>query len=465
MGTFGEYTGRGIIPEEKKSLFVKQMLKLLHVGGMMKIEEINMFGHKFWLLNPVDGAQTGTVPFYYNYFEDDSWEGAEFDTIGLGLFSGKIGYSEFNDAIMAAYSLYEVYDEMPGVPEIDRDAINTGRYLRWINCVLGTEFSFENRLSNLWNVAERYVLENDYDEWGINYNKLMSLIPEQYRYAVCGTDFSDLLYIVEGTDSLCEEDVKEGSYPYDVFTCKKVLKKFLLSSEKKGMKQLQQLLKKEYSARKSEKKNELKELAEMTLFLPARVFLYLAAEMKEVEFWPLWKDIKEDVYKDEIRKQYANQELEAWRRQKRKEPLPPLSTEKFLGNNRKELQDKDRLYWWDGTPEVEIDDETNKWLDELSKKHKKIVQEKGESLESETFLKDYITLFADLCNSEMRVIPFQSMFYEFIQNCKDKTYLAAIELFKEMASVEEKDIDVKKTIKRYLSVLANRDLRKKYFDF
>lgn len=59
--------------------------------------------------------------------------------------------------------------------------------------------------------------------------------------------------------------------------------------------------------RREKSRNEnLKALAELSLFLPARVFVYLAAEIKQESFWKLWEEWKDKVYYDEQMKQYAS---------------------------------------------------------------------------------------------------------------------------------------------------------------
>ena len=76
MGTFASYTGEMNIPEEKRNDFRKQMMKLLNYGGMMNPEQVSMFGRKLFLLNPVELSEETYVNFWYNYFEESSWERA-----------------------------------------------------------------------------------------------------------------------------------------------------------------------------------------------------------------------------------------------------------------------------------------------------------------------------------------------------------------------------------------------------
>ena len=152
------------------------------------------------------------------------------------------------------------------------------------------------------------------------------------------------------------------------------------------------------------------------------------------------------------------------------------------------LSDDDRLFWWDGTDEVKISEQLDKWLKELSSKHKRLKKARNILDVGGDFLVYFINTLKDADNYYTRIMPFQSMFYEFLQNGKDPDYIAAVKLFKNLSTSDEyrksgKIIDhirykswdltsknvtcneARIKLKRYLSVMANRKLRKKYFDF
>ena len=79
---------------------------------------------------------------------------------------------------------------------------------------------------------------------------------------------------------------------------------------------------------------------------------------------------------------------------------------------------------------------------------------------------------------------YQNMFYEFLQNGTDRRYLAAVRLLEELTEENREAGKIIRrvgswhlanrnvthnsgriTMKRYLSVMANQALRKKYFGF
>lgn len=503
MGTFGNYTGSMDIPEKKREEFTKQVAKLLYYGGMMQFEEISMYGHNIGLLKPIEICPGGEVHFHFNYFEDDGWETAGFNADRAHFYSNKIGGAEFNDVITAIHFLYEVYDENPGFATIDGEVVNSSGYVGWINHILGTNFSMKKRYK-LWDNVEEFALErvDDYEE-PCKVGDVMNFIPWGMRYAAGGTEFSDLMYITRGTDTLTMEEFEPGTYPEDVYKCKKALEVFFANScDEKAIDKIWEMIKLDRDARERIESISLKSIAEMSLILPARVIVYLTAELKGLKFWKLWKDIHQSVYQDQIMKKYVSDELMEERRKAIEEPIWPIRTSQFLRqdgcftfyNTPKELRgkpnyyisDDDRLYWWDNSDEVRISYSMDKWLKNLAQLHKELEMKLPETKANQNdFLKDFLSLLVEINQYYKRIFPFQSMFYEFLQNGSRKEYRAAVELLrklsednKENGKIIEKashgwDITSRNVthnigrlrLKRYFSVMANKRLRKNYFGF
>lgn len=501
MGTFADYSGSMII--ENKEEFTQMMSKILYYGGMMTFEEVKMFGHKIVLLRPVK-IENKTEYFHYNYFEDDAWETAGYNPENNRLFSGKIGSCEFNDVITAAYMLYEQYDKEPGTVKVDGEVVHHPQYVGWLNHILGTRFSMKHRF-RIWDIVEKDVFyEINYRGNGeVSSSDIMSYIPSGLFCAAGGTDLTDLLYIVNGTDSLTEDMVEEETYSADVLKCKKALMNYINFVGEKGESELLELVKMKREERSTITDATLKPVADISLRMPARVLFYLAAELKGKEFWSLWKKLKDSVYRDEEMKSYASEELTAWREEERIKPIDPIRTSEFLRQSSsllfwktpEELDDEpkycisdvDRLYWWDGSDKAIISDETDAWLRDLAKQHRELKEHIEVKEAPQDFLKNFMKTLDDICNYYVRIYPFQTMFYEFIQNGQKIEYVAALELLKAMADDEENrriggyikyarnswDITSRKIthnqarikIKRYLSVLANKGLREKYFGF
>lgn len=188
MGTFACYMGNMNIPTKKRKLFSEQMMKILQYGGMMQFNRVSMYGKAIVIMRPVEPDEDGDVYFHYNYFEEDSWETAIYNTKEAYLHTEKIGNAEFNDVIMAAYSLYEVYDEDIGYASENGRIQDSGKYIGWINSILGTEFIDKRKFASTmaiskvktsdffyhlsdddrafwWDGTEEVIFSNEMDEW------------------------------------------------------------------------------------------------------------------------------------------------------------------------------------------------------------------------------------------------------------------------------------------------------------
>ena len=103
-----------------------------------------------------------------------------------------------------------------------------------------------------------------------------------------------------------------------------------------------------------------------------------------------------------------------------------------------------------------------------------------------TAMQDFMKLLTDINEYYWRILPFEEMFYDFLQNISQKEYAAAIELMRQIAEDEDIrkagevikyrknresesknviDNEGRLQVKRIFAVLANRQLREKYFGF
>ncbi len=485
MGTFIEYSGEMNIPKEKLEILSKQMEKVMNYGGMMDLEFLDLFGFRLELMKPFHLNPEGRSLFCYNYFEENFWETGCYKWKEGKLHTEKVGCYEFNDVSLAAYYLLFMYDENPGCVAVDNRIMADTVAVGWLNHLLGTRFSMKP-FFQLFDIAEKYAL----DGWSpdLKEEEILYMLPENLEYDACGTDFADLMYIFHGTQTLDLGDVLPGSYPDDVKKAREAVRSFLNREGEDSLETLWTFLKSDREKRME--MTDLSPLPELSLILPARVFVFLAAKQKGLNFWKLWKDLREQVYQDQEMKSYAGESLEKTRRERAEEPAEPVSTLDFLqrsetypfGTSSCTLSDDDRLYWWDPeSDEVTLSEKMDAWLRDLSHRHRTIMEtpEKNPA-ESDSFLKDFVTVLGRVNEGYRNVKPFHSMFYEFIENGSKKEYTAAVELLKELARENWEQEDGhgwsgigknaprspgRMRMRRYLSVMANTKLRKKYFGF
>ncbi len=94
---------------------------------------------------------------------------------------------------------------------------------------------------NLWENAEHIAFDRiDYDD-PFPRKELRRLIPDELLKIAGGTELSDLLYIIYGTETLELENIVQHSYPDDVHQCKIALMKLQESCGDDFFEQLLQL--------------------------------------------------------------------------------------------------------------------------------------------------------------------------------------------------------------------------------
>ena len=506
MGTYIEYTGAGKIPESKKQEFNENMQKLLQRGGMVQFDPVRMFGKQIALIRPVEFSDAENE-FHYNYFEDDSWESAYFFPHTQILSTQKIGSAEFNEVIAACYFLYELYCDDHGCVKIDEQTLNNPGYIGWINFVLGTKFSMKKRF-DLWEYYETEVLDIDYNE--NTYSYIFDVIPNRENLYMGGTDLADIIYAEKGTEQLEKGTFEEGSYPAEIQRIRKLLQVFYMLEEDADAKERESRkrllwrflgLPMEARTQMAQKYPELQELAEASATLPARVFVYLSAELLDFDFWGAWRVLRTEVYKDEIRREYVNPDIVEERKFEREKPVKPMRTSDFLyvddffsfyktpeelkGKPDYHISDDDLLYWWDGSDAVKISDAMEAKMEEWRSGIEEIEAElSDDDLEKFEMLQYLINILSEADKKYQRIFAFQNMFYDFIEH-KDRKHVAAIQYLQkvlddnwECGKIIEKGNSSwwaksrnvtfnqgRVTVKRYLSLLANKTLRAKYLGF
>lgn len=505
MGTFGGYMGSMKIEDEKKDAFTRDIMKLFNYGGMMQFETVIIYGKEVALIKTPEINEEGRVKFHFNYFEDDAWESVYYNTETTHLGTGKIGSNEFNEVVTAAHVLYELYNDT-GYAEVNGDAVDVEGYIAWINHVLRTGFSAQNRFY-LWEYYESECLRRLDERWENmpELNDIYAYVPRSLRWAMGGIEFSDICYMIEGTDSIKESEIIKDSYPEAIYVCRTALKKYFEEDSGEVDNKIQHiwdLLKYPRSKRGKVTDKIMPKIAEMTLVIPARMIVYLVTEICKMNFWEVWKELRNDVYHDEDISKYINEELQSKRKTARESAIAPIRTADFLRNdgfftfyrNPQELKgvpnyylsDDERAYWWDGTDEVILSEEMEQWMVDLGGRHRKIVEEIRDTEQTkEDFTKELVVILSRIEQFYKRVYAFQGMFYEFLQNATDIKYRAAVKLLEQLEEENKEDGKIiekvgtwwdltsknvtfnigRRRMKRYLSVMVNQELRMKYFGF
>ena len=125
--------------------------------------------------------------------------------------------------------------------------------------------------------------------------------------------------------------------------------------------------------------------------------------------------------------------------------------------------------------------ELNKRVEE----YKEALKGTPDECDTQQFVKELIDLLFDVESRYKRVFAFQDMFYEFIANGSKKEYRAAVEVLRKLYDdnaeagkiienvrwswdLSSKNVTCNRgrmNMRRYLALLANVELRKKYLGF
>ena len=161
MGIESQYLGEINIPEEHRAEYAQQALKLLRAGGMVTVEPVQLYGHKLYLLSPPELDEEGKAVGHYNYLDENSgerwWLNAKDGWFGCGKIIGSCYYS----TIAAVHILTTLWSTSYAATLIDGCLEREKPYIRWINYVLGTQYT-NHRATQLWEIGKLLQLDNGY---------------------------------------------------------------------------------------------------------------------------------------------------------------------------------------------------------------------------------------------------------------------------------------------------------------
>ena len=281
MGVFCDYLGDMNIPDELKDEFNKNMITLLQRGGMMQFEKVSLFGKELSLLKPLEEDEEEKIHFFYNYFEDDTWESAIYYPENQVLYTGKIGSDEFNRVICSAYMMYELYATDHGMVDLNGNIVDPVPYIAWINHVLHSEFNTRNRM-DWWQCYEYYcfrqIEDDSYDKESCMNIVLSSLPKDKVSiYGITPREYWDIYFSTMGTGVLKERKIEPGSYYEEILKTKQEMNRLFEGGNPSGKEKLYDLLKLPYEKRKAIEDESLESMAKISLRLPARVCVYLVS--------------------------------------------------------------------------------------------------------------------------------------------------------------------------------------------
>ena len=496
MGTFAWlFSDGGKVPENKREEFTKRIEKLCQAGGMMEVEYIQLYGKRLAMIRKATMHEEG-MNFYYNYFEDNSWENAGFNREKCSVWSGKIGWMHFHKAIVAAYVLEELYTEGVASAIVDGDPVTSWGYIGWINYLFDLRKHIKNY--DAWKLFEafhdsedeEYISRMDWADFG------------EQRYAfISGCEIQAVLNGTENALEVYKTKAKEEVETLAINCMNdlvKVLKLYKQESKLDEENQMEILLDMvsvyyEKDAKFKDYENledNLKKIFIEFEISDAPAFMIKAiSEIYEKDFWELWKEIG-DVARRKLTKVYGNDSYY----------IVPISTQEFFRQS-----PDDMIPYWEKDCDIEFSKGLREWFDALKKRYEEIFEME---LLIENPLKYILTLMEEAEENYYRIYTFSEFFEETLENLKDKRYLVLWKLYEEMlhdpelkkagdvifvpegpeyehkglhylgktpkrrlwrnwdnTSLDKRNNIARVTFRRYMALVANRELRVQVFGF
>ena len=521
MGSFVKVYGDPKITDpEKKEAFIEGAKKLIHEGGMMQFETVNMFGKEIALIHPPEVDEDGEIYFHYNYFGDCAWETAGLDTKKARFWSEKKGSQQFSDVVIAIHMLQDMYADGYSFTTSDGEFFAGDYILGWINYVLETSFTCDDRIKT-WELYEALHEDKWCDEedeiWRIK-ELFWELSPEG-RSRDLGAFltleyFSDKERLFEAYGRVAEEEQDESKKKLNTIDrirrYEKVVSKIIseYGNSDDNLNELMAMLKYEGSERLKRYNDDakagesIKQLYWLCAFesslIPCQTAVRILADAFEKDFWELWDKVKDDAV-DMLTVVYPP---DALRESSEKDNGCICNTADYLAipdyvyrlsldrdydsDYHYDFSDDDRLYWWKPEGNVKISEDMKKWFEELKERYLRIVETEKFDLEDMDFLKWMLELLDDADNTFRRIHAFNTQYYEFLMHSADDRFRALLKLFEELIEENREEGSVierlhrqwwdlgdtriiynpaRLRIKRYLALIANKELRKEVFGF
>ncbi|MCM1252068.1 MAG: hypothetical protein NC321_04545 [Clostridium sp.] len=509
MGTFADlYQENGTsIPNEKIEEFKKRIEILYQAGGMMELERVSLFGKTIATIRKAAMHEYG-MDFYYNYFEDDFWENAGFNIKDNRVWSGKIGWRQFHRAVVAAYVLEELYIDGTAIAMVDAEPVTIHAYTGWINYLFQEKYYFKNR--DPWKLFE--IMHKDENDYYIERTDWQDFIQEEYGvlghieiYAVLNGTEAAIAYM-EDLINDCEEKEDEGEQQghFSILNCAKAVKKAIEEfkkasslTEKEAAFFLVEMLKKYYEqdsmALSIGDEYDDKILRKILLFtavsdIPAYVFKAIA-EIFEMDFWELWERFSGVARRRISEKQEEYNHI-----------VKEITTMELFNQS-----PDDMIPYWKPDGRIKFSEELQSWFQKIKKQFDALMQEEIQIANPLRWIID-LMVYAD--EEYYHIYTFADFFEETTENLMDKRYIVLWKIYDDMLhrpeleeagsvifvpegseheheglhylgeqlrrrlvkswGIMERDKRYNKarvTLRRYMALAANKELRKEVFGF
>ncbi len=415
----------------KEEEFRQRIEKLFQVGGMMEYEIVSLQGFRVTLIKKAVRREK-VIDVTYNYFEDDSWENAGFNKAEYKVYSEKAGWREFDLTILSAYALEEQYTDGVTATIQDGNIVTGSSIIGWLNYLFKEEYTVKNE--NLWNLYEaihdakpEYGWEEYINKWetGIMRSRMSTF---GYLSIVAVEDgmngLFEVLEAVKDTDTVLH-GVKNGVVYETIRGIQNEVREFKEADTRSESQQIETLLScmqlcYQYKGIMVDvldacEKEGLKVFAGKLMIYEIPVIVaQIIAEEYSKDFWTLWDQIRDAASGSGTCHVYPLEP--AW--------ISPIRTSDFY-----RIEEDDLLLFWEGDGDVHLSEEIERWFQNLRERFDTLMNDwesvKG-SLRWVLSLMDY----ADV--EYYKVYTIADFFEETIDHLSDQKYLILWKIYEEM---------------------------------
>lgn len=461
MSTFIDCYGECKVPEEKKDELAERVKMLLVQGGMMQTGTIN--GVPLISLPEYNGEKQ--LDFDYNYFENKRYPCASYDADRAVIHGDEAGMWQFRSVMSAAHVLREFYSDTLTITAENGYVIDAVKEIGWLNHLFGETYT-NVRTQDLWEIHK--LLRNGkpdqnlFDLTDDDTFACRSAIGElKYSWIIQEERFNGVLKCVEEEDGTPEA---RFSPVYCIKRMRKPLEKFRDEGEGTGEEKLD-LLKKVLTTDVPDVwelplDEDVRWFAIMAKLLPWEFAVKFISDVFELDFWDLHDEIESNALPCKL----------VWIEPDIEEDFPPvvpIKTTDFIGFG---CSDDDRAFYWTPDGDVKFSNEMTAWMGELRAELDAICAENGQLIEPAEFYQRLYDLLRHVYETYWELCFFAQAFTEFVIRAEERSVQAAVILLERMAQRYRIGntyvlVEGQKKIKRYMAILANKELRKAVLGF
>ncbi len=463
MGTFaGLFQKAGSkIPEEKQAEFQERVEKLFQAGGMMELKKVELYDKEVCLIKKASIHEHG-MDFFYNYFEDEIWENAGLSLENCHVWSGKIGWRQFRRVVVAAYVLETIYLDGPAIATVDGEPVTSGSVIGWLNHLFGEQYPFQVR--DPWKLFEAIHEQGESGMENWDWEEIMCGV-----YGVIG--YCEIEAVQNGTDAVLQkieewsggEEEKRDKDKTNFFDCVRRLKKAVRSFREKGgedgEEQLALILErlrvyyacKERPFRVNEEDENLKAVLFWAALSDAPAYVVkVLAEAYGKDFWELWDKVRDVAEKRRI-----------WELLEDRQEAASIPTAEYL-----RVAQDDMIPFWKDDGHIRFSVELEQWFADLRGRYDHMMEAEPSVGEP---LKWILEIMAYADKNYYLLFTFADFFEETLEHLTDRRYLALWSIYDAMIHDPEMEeagrAASKVTLRRYMALVANRELREAVFGF